>query len=383
MKKLIALCAALTAVKLIKPIRAHAWFKDTHRDITGKAIALLEKDNKPKQFAFFKEYEENIIEGCTEPDNSGDCDEGSGRHYYSYCNPNGRELEPTAGYYRNRHGDFSKSSRTMLEENYTSALCLYKSGETARAMHVLGRAAHFIEDMSCTVHVSNIRYMSRPSNVHYAYEKNINTLCKNFTAERFDKRLSKSYEGTSFEAAANKLIKTSSRFVDTISTLDPKAFSEAAGTMLPIAQQNVMALLLKFYEDVQRSDGSNFIVSDKSYTVKNEASGAVLTVTKKGLVLDGPDKDKEQKLLFKIYSLGAFGLQTSDTGFVNKKCNGYDYLKAGSEPALFRLAALGKRRFRITTGGTEFKKVLTCSKGGSLAIDEFDPQDPAQIWIIS
>ena len=36
--------------------------------------------------------EENIIEGCTEPDNSGDCDEGSGRHYYSYCNPNGREL---------------------------------------------------------------------------------------------------------------------------------------------------------------------------------------------------------------------------------------------------------------------------------------------------
>ena len=382
MKKMIALCAAAAAVKLMKPIRAYAWFKDTHRDITRKALALLEKDNKPKQFAFFKEYEDELIDGCTEPDDSGDCDQGSGRHYYSYCNPKGKELEATAGYYRNRHGGFSKSCRTMLEENYTSALCLYKSGETKRAMHVLGRAIHFIEDMSCTVHSSNTRYMGRPSNIHYAFEKNINTICKNFTAERFDKRIQKNYEGDSFEAAANKLIKASSRFIGTISTLDPKAFSEAAGTMLPIAQQNVMALMLKFYEDIN-SDNGNCVVSDKAYTIRNEATGAVLTVTKRGVVLDGPDKEKEQKLLFKIYSLGAFGLQTADTGFVNKKCSGFDYLKAGSEPALFRLAALGKRRFRITTGGTEFKKVLTCSRNGSLDIDTFDPEDPAQIWIIS
>ncbi len=382
MKKMIALCAALAAVKLIRPIKAHAWWGRTHDDITAKAIDLIEKENKPKQFEFFNEYREEIVDGCTEPDSRNDCDRGSGMHYYSYTNRHGKELECTAGYYRNRCGDFSKSSRTMLEENYTSALCLYKSGKIKEAMHVLGRAAHFIEDMSCTPHVSNIRNFERPSNIHHAFEKNINTICTQFTADRFDKRLLKSYEGDSFEAAANKLIKTSARFVEGISTLDPKAFGEAAETMLPIAQQNVMALLLKFYDDAH-AEGGNFIVSDKAYTVKNEMSGMVLTITKKGAMLDKPDKEKQQKLMFKIYSLGAFGIQTQDTGFLNKKCNGFDYLKAGSEPALFRLAALGKRRFRITTGGTDFEEVLTCTKNGSLAIDDFDPEDPGQIWVIS
>lgn len=381
MKKIIAAIAALTAYKLATAKKADAWFAATHRDITSKALALLEKEGKAKQFAFYKPYEEQLTAGCTEPDNSGDVDRGSGRHYYSICNPKGKELPATAGYYRNRKDEFSKSARTSLEENYTSALCLYKSGNIERAMHVFARAAHFIEDMSCTVHVSNIRYFDRPKNIHNAYEKHINTICGQFTAERFDKRLLKSYEGDSFETAANKLIKYSSKYVSGISTLDPRAFDEAAKDCLVVGQQNVMALMLKFYDDCQQDRG-NYIVDGKQYTLKNEASGLIVTVTDKGIILDKPDKSKQQKLTAKIYDLGSFGFQAEDTGFINEKFKGLDYLKRDSVPALFRLAALGKKRFRITVGGTEYEKVLSCTNNGNLSIESFDPENKLQIWVI-
>lgn len=381
MKKIIAACAALAAYKLLTPLKAHAWFAATHRDITSKALSLLEKEGKAKQYAFFKPYEEQLTAGCTEPDKDGDTDHGPGRHYYSFCNPKGKELSPTAGYYRNRKDDFSKSARTSLEENYTSALCLYKSGNIERAMHVFARAAHFIEDMSCTPHVSNIRCFDRPKNIHNAYEKHINTICGQFTADRFDKRLIKNYEGDSFETASNKLIKYSSKYVESISTLDPRAFDEAAADTLKVSQQNVMALMLKFYDECQQDKG-NYIVDGRQYTIKNEASGMVVTVTEKGIILDKPDKEKQQKLTAKIYDLGSFGFQAEDTGFINEKFKGLDYLKRDSVPALFRLASLGKKRYRITTGGTEYEKVLTCTGNGSLSIEAFDPENKMQVWVI-
>ena len=179
MKKLIAACAAIAAYKLMFPERAEAWFSKTHEDITTKALGLLEKDGRVKESEFFSKYREEILAGCTKPDRKGDPDKGGGMHYYSICNRKGTTLPATSGYYRNRRGRISKSARTMLEENYTSALCLYKSGKIKEAMNVLGRAAHFIEDMSCTVHVSNIMFFNSKRNIHNAFEKSVNNICWN------------------------------------------------------------------------------------------------------------------------------------------------------------------------------------------------------------
>lgn len=382
-KQLISACAVLAAYRLARPIKAEAWFAITHTDITKKALELLKKEGKTKQYQFFKQYEIELLEGCNAPDKDGDVDEGAGRHYYAICNPKGKELPQKGGYYRNRLGSFSKSARTSLEENYTSALCLFKSGKVEESVYVFARAAHFIEDMACTVHVSNIEYDDKPTNIHNAYEKNINNICSGITADRFDKRLPKNYEGDSFEAASNKLIKLSSKFVDTISTLDPLGFRKAAETTLPAAQQNVMALMLKFYDDCLNDKG-NYILDGKQYTFRNEATGLVLTVTDKGIVTERPDKEKKQKLTVRIDDkLGAFGLEAEDRGFVNAKLNGFEKIKEGSTPALFRLASLGKKRYRITTGASEYEKVLCCNKNGSLAVDKFDPDNKFQNWIIS
>lgn len=381
MKKIIAAGAALCLYCIFGAKKAEAWFTATHQDITQKSIALLEKDGKAKAYNFFKPYIKQITEGAIEPDAKGDCDKGAGMHYYSCSTPKGKELPETAGYYKNRVGKFSKSARSMLEENYTSALCLYKSGETEKAMHVLGRAIHFIEDIGCTVHSSNIKYLPKPTNVHNAYEKHINTVCKQYTAEKLDKRLTKAYSSESFESAANRIAKNSARFAETVSRLDPKAFDETAAGTLTATQQHAAALLLKFFDDCNSENG-NYLTDKKSYTFKNEMTGLILTATPKGLTVSGPDKDKEQKLQLNIYDLGSFGIKVADGGFVSGNCKSYDYLKIGATPALFRFAALGRKRFRITTGATDYEKVLCCTKTGALAISDFEPGNNAQVWII-
>lgn len=380
MKKIIAACSVLMAYKMLHPQKAEAWFSKTHEDITGKALDLLEKDGRTKEVEFYKPYRDKILAGCTKPDRKGDPDKGGGMHYYSVCNKRGAPLPPTSGYYRNRRGRISKSARTMLEENYTSALCLYKSGKIEQAMFVLARAAHFIEDMSCTVHVSNIMFFNRKKNIHNAFEKNVNNICYKYTADRFDRRIQKGYEQDSFAEASLRLIKGSARFVESISTLDPKAFEGAAESMLPIAQQNVMALLLKFYKDCNSEKG-NYIAENRSYMFKNEGSGLVLTLEGKKLVLDKPDKDKKQSFKIKLNEIGAVSITTEDGLTANKRLTALED-KDDDKAALFRLASLGNRRYRITAGSSSFAKAVGCNLANKIGINDFDPSDPGQVWII-
>lgn len=382
MKKMLALTSALALYCWFGAKKVSAWSGVTHEDITKKAILLLEKEKKFKPAAFYKDYHTEILKGCTEPDGRGDIDRGTGLHYYSCVNPKGKELPLTNGYYRNRLGKLSKSARTMMEENYTCAVSLYKSGDIKNAMRVLGRAIHFLSDIGCTVHVANMKYSIKPKNVHHALEKHISTTCAKFTAESFDKRLLKYYENDSFEDALHKLAKSSAKFVDIINHLDPRAFDDTAKVVLPNIQQNVTALLLKFYDDCCNNNG-NFLQDKKLYSLKNAASGLVLTVSPKCLTLEKPEKELEQKLEICLLNDGNFGLKTEDGRFVSGNCRGYSNPKASGEPALFRAAALGKRQFRITSESDGYTKIMTNTKTGKIAFSDFDPKNPAQVWIIN
>ncbi len=366
--------------KPFKPIRACAWFSDAHTDITLKAVSLLEKEGRIRQYNFYKDHIDEIAKGAVEPDHDGDCDKGTGAHYYSCCDPKGRKLKEENGYYRNHLNDFSKSARTMLEDNYTAALCLYKSGNTKRAMHVLGRALHFAEDMSCTVHTSNIKYFKKRSNVHYAYEKHADTICRQHTAMHMDKRLINDFSGEDLEKPLNKLIKRSAEYVQTISRLDPKAFDEAAAETLPLAQQNCAALLIKFYNDCTRA--ADCPCGGEKYAIRNCMTGLLITITSKGVTADTSSKEKEQKLLFGINDLGAFSLRAADGGYISKTAKKLDYLTDKGTPEYFRFAQPQKGKFRISVGSTGFEKVLACTKGGALAVTDFAPGDISQLWTI-
>ena len=116
-----------------------------------------------------------------------------------------------------------------------------------------------------------MKYQDKANNVHYAFEKHVSTTCTRHTADSFDKRLLKYYGKDNFGEASNKLVKYAGKFVDTISHLDPRAFDDVAKNTLPVTQQNVTALLLKFYDDCT-SDAGNYILDGKAYTFKNEIS---------------------------------------------------------------------------------------------------------------
>ena len=376
MLTLIAACAGLAAYKLARPIKAKAWFSVTHEDITSKALKLMEKEGKAKQVQFYAPYCQTILKYCTEPDQEGDTDRGPGMHFYSCRTPKGKELKAVNGYYRNRLGKFARSARTLLEENYTSALCLYKSGRQEDGMRYLARVAHFIEDLSCTVHVCNVEWEERATNLHHAYENSVNITCSRFTAESFDKRLLKTYEGDSFENAANKLCVTAARFLESILPLDPGAFSQTADSTLKMAQQNVMALLLKFYNDANAA-GKNYISDGKKYTIRNAASGLALTAQDGNILLFPADKSKSQRFTAELDEHGVFAFRDESGKYLDEKCR---KLESADKAARFRLAAYGGSRFRIMTGGDSFPLTLGANRSGKTVTDDLDPSDKSQIW---
>ena len=67
-------------------------------------------------------------------------------------------------------------------------------------------------------------------------------------------------------------------------------------------------------------------------------------------------------------------MKIGDGGYVNASCKGYDYLKIDGKPVQFRVTALGKRRFRISTESTGYVKVLANSKGGKLSFADLEPE---------
>ncbi len=317
-----------------------------------------------------------------EPDKKDDIDKGPGKHYYSCVNAKGRELEEYKGYYKNRPGELSPSARTLYRANYTAALSYYKSGDTEKAMVSLGRALHFVSDIGCTPHVANMKHQEKASNVHYAFEKHINTTYSKHSAQSFDKRLLKYYEKDDPADGFNKLSRYAGRFVEDILHLDPRAFDDTAKNTLPYTQQNVMAVLLKFYDDCNRDKG-NFLTDGKLCTFRNEATGLILTVTKKGLTLEEPDKELEQKLKICLKNNGCFALETAESGYVNASMKGYEQMKDSSKAALFRAEALGNRRFLITNQASGFVKVICNSKNAKVGLTDLEPDDKLQVWIIN
>lgn len=362
--------------------KAFAWSSDVHCDIVSSALDLMEKEKKLRPLAFYKEHRDKLLEGCTAPDKEGDMDKGPGYHYYSCVNPKGKELSLYKGWYRNRLGDLTPSLRTLYRANYTAALSYYKSGKIDKAMYFLGRAIHFVSDLGCTPHVANVKYGDKADNLHYAFEKHINTTYSKHRASTFDKRLLKYYEKADPEEAFNKLSEYAAKFLDTIGHLDPRAFDLTADSTLPAVQQHTMAVLLRFFDDCQ-TDRGNFVTDGKLYTFRNEATGLVLTMGEKAPSLEKPDKDKEQKIKLSLSDNGTFGLINAKGEGVSGTFKSYDLIKMDGQPSQLRLEALGNRRFIIRTESSGYIKVLVNSKGGKLGAADFDPGDPLQVWIIN
>lgn len=380
MKKLILSIVFICLYAIFGAKRVKGWFGATHEDITKKSLELLASEHRHKEAEFYKPWHEQILLGSRQPDFSGDPDNGRGTHYYSCSDSRGNALKLVNGYYKNRLGKYMRSARTFFEENYTCALNLYKSGDVENAMRYLGRAIHFVEDMSCTVHTANMVYTESPKNVHYQFEKHTNSVYKDIKANSVDKRFSKAYQ-KDIGGALNRLVEYSASYADDIRGLDQSGFNKAAGELLPYAQQNVYALLIRFYRDCHE-DRRNYLRDGGRYSIENVGKGLVLSAGNKRAILKAMAKnDATQRFNVRIMQDGTFALLADNGCYIDSKgC----YVQADTgKPPRFRAAALGEGRFRIVPQECDYRRVLAGGLFGRIRLCRFVPGDGSQAWLIS
>ena len=140
--------------KRLTPIR------NVHGVITRRALKLSDDE----VYEFYKPYVKKLTVFSCVPDKKGDREKGTGKHYYTAGMFH--QYRSTKGYYRNGIGIVSPSARTLFEEDYTTALTLFKAGFAEKSMEYLGRAVHMVQDMNCFPHISGWTYFSVGSAFH-------------------------------------------------------------------------------------------------------------------------------------------------------------------------------------------------------------------------
>lgn len=368
MKPLIMLTAvsaatATAAAVAAKPVRAYAWFSPTHINITKNALTLLKKERKKPIAEFYERFAQRLFKGCTDPDNISDMDKGAGAHYYSCSDANGKKLGAVGGYYKNRLGSFAKSARTSLEENYTSALGLYKSNKFEDAEEVFGRALHFAEDICCPVHTANMKYFKDPKNVHYSFEKFSDTVSEH-AADNTCLSDDISFDG-SFEDTLNGLCTLSNSFAQALRSLDKRDFKRAADNMIPTAVQAAAAMMICFYHDcANKTEG--YLLSGEKYSI---------TDTVYGKPLMGHDS-----YTVRLYADGTFSLKADDSD--EYLLSDLTFSKKASKRKRFRAACKDGCIFRIMAEHTRFEQAAAARRSSAAVIKPFDPADKEQFWKI-
>lgn len=140
-----------------------------HHVLLERGLELLRKDS-PEAAAIVQPMLRYMLHAVTKPDKKGDHEKGTGQHYYCSADLSGKAVSPVCGYYKNALGHFGKSARSMLEEDYTMALTMYRSGFIMQASGYLARAVHMLCDICCLPHAVAMTYFSPNGRLHHAYE---------------------------------------------------------------------------------------------------------------------------------------------------------------------------------------------------------------------
>lgn len=118
-------------------------------------------------------------------------------------------------------------------------------------------------------------------------------------------------------------------------------------------------------------------------------------IVKKSLALLEKEKKQKQVTFYKDYHSEILKgcTQPDDENDMDKghgkhyySCvnpKGKELPETNGKPVQFRVTALGKRRFRISTESTDYVKVLANSKGGKLSFADLEPENSTQIWILN
>ena len=229
-----------------------SWAFGSHIAIGSHALDLLQQDQRPAYNFYVKENEDYLTKlkrGFWDPDI---LEFGSGTHYYVWP---GNGTVNVGQYYpmAERHS-LNYSARTRMEEHYQNALDDYKEGNIKKAFLNLGRACHFIGDISCPPHAAGIQYPLNPLeyNYHHHFESHASKIMKQdgndwahaTTASDVYGKLSDPWG-----VEINNVCETAARQHDNIITKDEEIWNNAIQVTGPLAERYVATLLDKFYQD--------------------------------------------------------------------------------------------------------------------------------------
>ncbi len=257
-------------------------YRSVHKTLIDRALPMVYK-YLPDAKEILTKHIGILIDMACAPDRDGDYEKGMGRHYYCGANSFGIRLRPHNGYYKNGIGRFSKSARTMFEEDYTMALTFWNAGFTEQATTHLARAVHMLSDMCCLPHSTRMTYFSLKRHIHQSYEALAKMMYPDAvpvqdisegTLHYFDDR-------TSFTAALNSIVEAEA--VEVPLLLDDPV-TPIIGR-LHTTERMVAALLYRFCKDISlKPDEANYITEDMHFDIYADGEPLAVNITDKGIL---------------------------------------------------------------------------------------------------
>lgn len=260
--------------------------RSVHKNLIFRTLPVLYRF-VPEAEKLFEPQLDIIIDRACAPDRPGDYEKGMGRHYYCGSNASGHKLTPKGGYYKNGISFFSKSARTMLEEDYTMALTLWKAGFDTPAAEHLGRALHMLEDICCLPHATRMTYYSSKKMIHEVYED----LAKMMYPDNVDEQefseddLHLFDDRNCFGDVLNKIVEDEASepiqlLTDPVTCITNRIYS---------AEKAVIAFLFRFFEDMSKSpDEAHYITEGMKFDLFRGCPPLTARITPEGIeFLDG------------------------------------------------------------------------------------------------
>lgn len=364
--------------------KAYAWFSDTHTSIFESALEILKNDGKIDAYKFFEEHKDRISYGVIVPDFKGDRNKGSGMHYYSSCDKNGSAIQPTYnGFYVNRLGQYAPSARTMLEENYTMSLIQFANNMTDMALDSLGRCIHFISDIGCTVHTTNLISLPFKNNPHHCYEKYALANMDRFHTLKGNDILYDAYLYKSIGEMLNILSLESAKYYADVKSVQDTTFENALMNMLPLTEQHVAAFMNAYYERLSENTEKALKVK-KNMKIKSACDGSYLTIYENGRAgLSKLNSNLNQTFNIRLNLDGSVRIVNKEG---NLLCDGMFGFKCGKaiKNNGYRLTETDGF-YKISTEYSRFSKLVTNSKRlikYRVFQKDFNPLDDSQLWVI-
>lgn len=279
--------------KLTKKTLADREPKCVHRTLLLRTLIML-KEMYPETEKFFAPIAKTFVSYSKRPDKKGDYENGMGRHYYCATSVSGRQLSPVNSYFRNGSGKFTKSARTMFEEDYTMALVMQRAGCMEKCAEFLGRAVHMLSDMCCIPHTSSMTYFSSGRNFHKSYEIVAELIYPELVPEQHFPELPDFFKNRcSFADDLNKIALETAKGIRIIreSPLD------AVKKQLLRTERILAVFLLRFLADSSAPERkAHYITNNSGCRLLKGTSKLAVKVTENGIEFHGVNPSPESDI---------------------------------------------------------------------------------------